>query len=203
MPLLFFTTYLFLFTTRNLLPSLPKRFQSVVRYTLLLCIPVTLTSNLLGSFVSLHYREHPTTRLLNHNNDSFYEGKFGHVVGVRFQNEDLRLFFSSLALVVFTTFQALNFCACFYRIIMALVNQRRIDSSTGNDQEAHLFNGIGWMAAGIKFGAIESVIGFALGQFGVPLTRRILHMLGRACLIIGIVKGCVLAYSVFRERCAN
>lgn len=116
-------------------------------------------------------------------------GKFGHLIGVRFQNEGLRLFFSSLALVVFTSFQALNFCVCFYRIIMALVNQKRIDASTGNDQEAHLFNGIGWMTVGIKFGAIESVVGFALGEFGVPLTRRILHMIGRACLIIGVIKG--------------
>lgn len=48
------------------------------------------------------------------------------------------------------------------------------------------------MAAGIKLGAVESVIGFAAGDFGLTLTRRILRMLGRALLTIGIVKGYVL-----------
>jgi hypothetical protein len=45
------------------------------------------------------------------------------------------------------------------------------------------------MATGIKLGAIETVVGFAPAGFGGAITRRILRLLGRACLIVGIVKG--------------
>lgn len=55
--------------------------------------------------------------------------------------------------------------------------------------EAHLFRGLGWIVAGMKLGAIETVIGFAHGGFGVAFTRRVLRLLAHACLIIGIVKG--------------
>ena len=100
------------------------------------------------------------------------------------------MFFSSLTLVLFIVFQALNFCACFYRLVQAAVDQRRIDiTAHGNDNERHLFNGIGWITLGIKLGTIETIVGFASGDFGLVLTRRILRFLGRACLIIGVIKG--------------
>lgn len=69
------------------------------------------------------------------------------------------------------------------------MNQRRIDSTNRSDDEVHLVNGLGWIAGGIKLGAIESVIGFVDASFGLAMTRRILRLLGRACLIIGVVKG--------------
>ena len=71
----------------------------------------------------------------------------------------------------------------------AFVNQRNIEANGNMDNEAYLFRGTGWMAAGIKLGAIENVVGFVPGSFGVSLLRRLLRMLGRACLIIGVMKG--------------
>lgn len=94
-----------------------------------------------------------------------------------------------LVLVLFVVFQALNFGAIFLRLVKAFLNQRQIDTAAGGDNEVQLFNGSGWVAGGIKLGAIEAVIGFAQGGFGEALTRRILRFLGRACLIIGVLKG--------------
>lgn len=69
------------------------------------------------------------------------------------------------------------------------MNQRRIDNTQRTEDEVHLFNGLGWITVGIKLGAIESIIGFVDASFGLAMTRRILKLLGRACLIIGVVKG--------------
>jgi hypothetical protein len=71
--------------------------------------------------------------------------------------------------------------------MLVFVDQRRIETSKSD--EAHLLRGVGWVTAGLKLGAIESVIGFVSVGFGSILIRRILRLLGRACLVIGAVKG--------------
>lgn len=181
---------------------LPSRFHTVGKYVLLLHIPMVLVFNLLGSFTTLNYRAY---RILAQNvgHTILMSNVLGLIrlpqnsqrfgIGVRFTDRNLQMFFNSLALILLVTFQALNFCACFYRLVQAMVDQKRIDSTVnGNDNERHFFNGTGWIALGIKLGAVESIVGFASGDFGLSLTRRILLFLGRACLIIGVVKGSVL-----------
>ncbi len=42
---------------------------------------------------------------------------------------------------------------------------------------------------GLKLGAIETVVGFAHTSFSGALIRRVLRLLARACLCIGVVKG--------------
>ena len=49
--------YLFILTSRDFIPNLPLRFQTVGKYVLLLHIPMILVFNLLGSFATLTYRE--------------------------------------------------------------------------------------------------------------------------------------------------
>lgn len=121
---------------------------------------------------------------------TFRDAAAGSVIAVGFMDPTVRSFMDGLVLVLLVIFQALNFSAVFYRLVKAFVNQRHIESTAhGPDNEVHLFNGLGWIAAGIKFGAVESLIGFASGGFGEALTRRILRFLGRACLIIGVLKG--------------
>ena len=126
------------------------------------------------------------------------------VIGFSSQkNWTLNLFFSSLTLALTTLFQAVIFSVTAFRVVVALLNQRRFEQ-LGQDA-VHLVNGepsnrislnfsyvwsgMGWLAAGMKLGAIESVIGFAGGSFGIVLTRRIFRLLGRACLCFGVVKG--------------
>ena len=107
-----------------------------------------------------------------------------------FTNEETEMFLSSVTLVLLTAYQAINFVVAFYRLMRALSHQRSLDASQSEkEMEAHLFRGLGWIVAGTKLGAIETVIGFAQGGFGIAFTRRVLRMLGHACLIIGLVKG--------------
>ncbi|THH30486.1 hypothetical protein EUX98_g3697 [Antrodiella citrinella] len=175
-PLLLFSLFLLRFTTREIIPSLPKRFQQVVKYTLTVLPFFVVLFNQLGSFLTISYRD------LDH------AGK--PIIAVGFTNPTVRSFMDGLVLVLFVIFQALNFCGVFLRLVKAFLNQRQIDiTDRGADNQAHLFNGLGWIAAGIKLGAVEGLIGFAAGGFGEALTRRILRFLGRACLIIGVLKG--------------
>jgi hypothetical protein len=70
----------------------------------------------------------------------------------------------------------------------------------GDKLQNHMFHGILYMALGAKLGAIETAVGFAGGGFGHILTRRILRLLGRALLIVGFLKGCVLSHLVYDVR---
>jgi hypothetical protein len=57
----------------------------------------------------------------------------------------------------------------------------------------HLMRGTGWIAGGIKLGAIETVIGFAQGGFGGALTRRLLRLFSRLAIVIGLIRGSVIS----------
>ncbi|KAL1948544.1 hypothetical protein VTO73DRAFT_12619 [Trametes versicolor] len=183
-PLFLYTLSLYLLTSTELVPSLPVRFQSIAKYVLLAFIPCILVLNEVGSFIGISYRS--------------FGGQGGAPVtlGVGFTNTTAQTILSSMTLVLLTAFQALNFCVAFFRLVKALSHQRTLDSTDKEKKEleAHLFRGLGWIVAGMKLGAIETVIGFAnIGGandgFGVAFTRRLLRFLAHACLVIGIVKG--------------
>ncbi|KAI0719824.1 hypothetical protein C8T65DRAFT_34918 [Cerioporus squamosus] len=177
-PLFLYTFALYLLTTTDLIPALPVRFQNLAKYVLIAFIPLIILMNELGSFIGITYRS--------------FGGVDGTplVLGVGFTDSVTQMFLSSVTLVLLTAFQAANFCIAFYRLMKALSHQRSLDSSQSEkEMEAHLFRGLGWIVAGTKLGAIETVIGFATGGFGIAFTRRLLRLLGHGCLIIGIVKG--------------
>jgi len=104
------------------------------------------------------------------------------------------MFFSSLSLALITLFQAIVFFITAFRLVVAINNQR-IWEDEGRDA-THLVNGTGWLAIGMKLGAIETMVGFGGGGFGVVLTRRLLRFIARACLCIAIVKGSVILVCV-------
>lgn len=107
-------------------------------------------------------------------------------------DQSIWLFFTSLTLALLAGFQALIFSLTFYKLVKALVDQRHIDTSGRQDSEAHLVKGTGWIAAGVKIGAIETIIGFAGpggDGFYAAFIRRLLRTVSRACVIIGVVKG--------------
>ncbi|KAI0356974.1 hypothetical protein OH77DRAFT_1495220 [Trametes cingulata] len=172
-PLFLFTFSLYLLTSTELVPSLPIRFQTLARYTLIAFIPIILILNEVASFVGITYRS------------------VGGQNGVGFTNGTVQVFLSSVTLVLLTVFQAMNFCIAFFRLVKALSHQRTIETvdREKKEMEAHLFRGLGWIVVGLKLGAIETVIGFVQDGFAIPLTRRLLRFLGHACLVIGIVKG--------------
>ena len=87
------------------------------------------------------------------------------------------------------TYAFVTFLVFFVRLSASLVGQRDIEMNGETKSEAYLFKGTGWIALGMVLSTVESVIGFAEGEFGVFFTRRLLRMIGRACVIIGVVKG--------------
>lgn len=115
-----------------------------------------------------------------------------HHVEVTFRDARARFvwpFFSSITLALFTIFQAACFCFAFYRLMRAFLIQRKIEVSSTD--AAVLFRGIAWINIGVKIGAIETIVGFVFSGVPVAYIRRVLRMLSRAFLSIGVAKGCV------------
>jgi hypothetical protein len=83
----------------------------------------------------------------------------------------------------------MTFMVFFVRLASCVLAQYNIEDRATSEWEGILFRGLGWLVIGTKLSAIESAIGFATTSFGVILTRRVLRMIGRACIIIGVIKG--------------
>ncbi|KAI0342457.1 hypothetical protein BDW22DRAFT_1429292 [Trametopsis cervina] len=192
-PILMFTLFLALLTAQDFLPVFPRMLKRVTKYTLLFCVPVVVLFNALGSFLSLEYSDFvvlPSNRLV-------------HTPGVKYKDGLTNTFVNSLTLVILVFVHATSFSACMIRFFKAILEKKRIESTeNGNDNEAVLLNGLGWMAAGIKFGFVDAILGFVGGTFCVVMIRRGLRFLSRACLIIGVIKGVdvVEDFSMFTER---
>ncbi|THH17978.1 hypothetical protein EW146_g2926 [Bondarzewia mesenterica] len=180
LPLLCYTLFLYLFKRSEFFPNFPRRFRIIAKYFALVTIPVIIVTHEIGSFIGNTYR------LVQFSGSSGPEP----AVGSNNQSAEFaRTFFNSFALALMTLYQALTFSIVFIRLSKAFLGQRQIETSSGTSKRSYLFRGVGWIAAGVKLGAVESVIGFAQGNFGIFFTRRMLRMLGRACLIIGVVRG--------------
>lgn len=103
--------------------------------------------------------------------------------------ETARAFFNSLSLALMAVYCIVTFLVFFVRLASSFVRQREIEDKGGMQEETYLFKGTGWLALGMALSSAESFVGFADGAFGVFFTRRVLRMFGRACVIIGVVKG--------------
>ena len=115
--------------------------------------------------------------------------------------ETARVFFYSLSLALMATYSVVTFLVFFVRLASSFVRQKEIEDKGGMQEETYLFKGTGWLALGMALSAAEAFVGFAAGVFGIFLTRRILRMISRACVIIGVVKGCVhLRHTTFWMR---
>ena len=117
-----------------------------------------------------------------------------------------REFLRSTSLALLAIYQGITFLLFFMRLVNCFLEQRGIEDRAATEREGILFRGIGWLVIGMKISAIETAIGFASTSFGIVLTRRILRMLGRACIVIGVIKGsvrlrvCVLCSDIVRFR---
>ncbi|KAK0480051.1 hypothetical protein IW261DRAFT_109015 [Armillaria novae-zelandiae] len=173
LPILFYTTFLFLFTQAELFESLPSRFRKIARPLLLFFIPAIIILNELASLLNITRRATDTGSIF---------------IGFRTDRDhDLWTFFTSITLSLFTIYQAISFCLAFFRLVNALRGQRNLETSSSD--QAYLFRGIGWVSGGLKLGVVETIVGFAHTSFSGALIRRVLRLLARACLCIGVVKG--------------
>ena len=101
--------------------------------------------------------------------------------------QQLWTFSTSFTLAFLTVFQIAAFCFAFFRLTQTIFSRRRIESQ--HNAKAQLIKGIGWISGSLILGGIETAIGFAVGGFGLVLSRRILRLLTRASLCIGVIKG--------------
>lgn len=178
LPIFFYTFFLYLFTQAELLETLPSRLRKFATLFLVLFIPVIVTINEVSSFIGIAYRMTPTPEdSSNHMNIGFIDSR----------QETLWTFFSSVTLALLAGYQTTASFFTFLRLVHAILNKKRIETSYMD--AAHLLRGLPWLSAALKLGSIETVVGFAGGQFGVAFTRRMLRFLSRACLCIGLVKG--------------
>ncbi|KXN89696.1 hypothetical protein AN958_05236 [Leucoagaricus sp. SymC.cos] len=171
--LFFYMSFLYVWVRRECFPIVPSRLRRIARSLLLIFIPAVIAMNTIASFVGVSYD-------MGHN----------HPV-VTFRDARARFvwpFFSSATLALFVVFQASCFFFAFYRLMRAILTQRKFEVSSKD--AAVLFRGIGWINIGIKVGAIETVVGFVLfGGVPIAYVRRTLRMFSRAFICIGVAKG--------------
>ncbi|KAI0301469.1 hypothetical protein BC826DRAFT_568721 [Russula brevipes] len=181
-PILLFTCYLYLFKRKEFFPRLPKRFTLIANSFAVVVIPVIVVTNEIGSFLGIKYRKvpDPVNRIVGNQvavGPDMSSFQFG------------REFLRSTSLALLTMYQLITFFIFFVRLVSCIMAQRNIEDRAATERESVMFRGMGWLAVGMKISAVETGVGFVSTSFGIILTRRILRMLGRACIIIGVIKG--------------
>ncbi|KAG2159297.1 uncharacterized protein EDB93DRAFT_278909 [Suillus bovinus] len=169
LPILLYTSYLLWLSRMEFIPYLPHRFRPVAKYLFTGLIPVYVAFNFAVSLgMSIQNLSSP---LIDFSNKSTL----------------LWLNLGHMSLGLYTNYQCLISFLALYRLATALFDQWRIDIN--NTDERHFFNGTGWIVFGIKLGAFECLLGFLVGGFAGPLSRRILRLISRICIIVGTLKG--------------
>ncbi|KAI9456077.1 hypothetical protein F5148DRAFT_382167 [Russula earlei] len=181
-PIFLYTFYLYLLKRKDFFPHLPQRFTLVANTFALVVIPVIIVTNEIGSFLGITYRKvpDPVNRIVGNQvavGPDYASFQFG------------REFLRSTSLALLFIYQATTFVVFLVQLASCIIVQRDIEERAAEEREGVLFRGLGWLVVGMKMSAVESASGFASTSFGVVLTRRVLRMIGRACIIIGVVKG--------------
>ncbi|KZV92225.1 hypothetical protein EXIGLDRAFT_749778 [Exidia glandulosa HHB12029] len=176
-PLLAYTLFLFLFARSSLLPLLSTRWNRIVSRTLLLSLPVMVAVNEVSAFLGIQYK--PIT-----------QANGNVVLNVGFPNSAALgpwniLANTSLALV--TAYQAIHFCLAFLHFFQkAYRGERMFSTSSERDVRLQSMKGTGWLAIGLKIGAVETVLGFVGFTFTPTIVRRILRVVGRLFILVGV-----------------
>ena len=110
--------------------------------------------------------------------------------------------FTTLTLSFLTCFQITVFCFAFFRLTQAISGRRRI-AGNNHSAKAHLIKGIGWISGSLMLGGLETAMGFAVGGFGVVLSRRILRLSTRVSLCIGVIKGLAIFDNIVENVTTN
>ncbi|KAF8810287.1 hypothetical protein BYT27DRAFT_7336776 [Phlegmacium glaucopus] len=179
LPLSLYIIFLYFLTNTEIVTALPRHIKSIAKVALVLFILAIIIFNEIASFIGVSFRNITTDKP----NQTIAAAGFSSST-----QQTLWTFFTSLTLALLIGFQVIVFCFAFFRLTQAVLDQRRIESQR-SEKEQHLIKGTGWIAGSLKLGVLETVIAFAGGSFGVVLGRRILRLLVRATLCIGVAKG--------------
>lgn len=91
------------------------------------------------------------------------------------------------------TFQAVVFALSFYHFMKPYLSRSAPgEKEASTKPKPYMFKGVGWVALGVKLGSIESLLGFVDGQYNIIITRRVLRLLSRTCMIVAVLTGCVI-----------
>jgi len=111
---------------------------------------------------------------------------------VDFTNDRARVIWSllnSIALAVFIIYQASIFFLTGFRLARHFVMERDEALSRRPNKDAMTIRGTGWLAAGIKLAAVETLLAFIPNGWELVFARRLCRLLGRVFLLVGIMKG--------------
>ncbi|KAH7101734.1 hypothetical protein BKA62DRAFT_702083 [Auriculariales sp. MPI-PUGE-AT-0066] len=173
-PTLCYTLFLYLFAKQNLLPLLSAGWNTIVSRTILISIPIIVAVNTISAFIGIRYTavQLPDGRV---------------TLGVGFLNNAALTpwtFMSNSSLALVTAYQAIHFCLAFLHFFQRAYTQ----NGAASERDPRLFSkrGTGWLAVGLKIGAIETVVGFAGFAYTPSLVRRILRAASRLFMVAGI-----------------
>ena len=83
-------------------------------------------------------------------------------------------------------YQATRFCIAFLHFFQRANRPDRSSVTSEPDPRLYSRRGTGWLAVGLKLGAIEAVVGFAGFAYAPSLTRRYLRTVGRTFMVAGV-----------------
>lgn len=109
-----------------------------------------------------------------------------------FINDQARVIWSllnSIAMAVFIIYQATTFFLTGFRLSRHFFMERDESLSRRPNNDAMTIKGTGWLAAGIKLAAIETLLAFIPNGWELVFARRLCRLLGRIFLLIGLLKG--------------
>ncbi|PVG04022.1 hypothetical protein CPB86DRAFT_313851 [Serendipita vermifera] len=184
-PILLYLLFLYIYSRRFLLPVIPSRYAWTIKILLTLLVPIILIFVELGSLLGISYvrLQAPATGL-----------------AIKFDSPLAKTawtLLSSAGSALLILYQFITFCLSAFRVYRNWSYSKTSASSNsgrrekGIDDQSSIFRlrGIGWVAAGIKLGAIEVLLGFIMNGFEMTLSRRLLRLMGRAMLAYGLYRG--------------
>jgi len=201
-PIVLYTLFLYLFSRRHFISILPTRFQWSFKVLLTLLIPVILVLVELGSLLGFSYSKLLASTVGDWSLTACQVTLPGppSELAVRYNtalSKTLWTLLNSAGLVLLALYQAICFCLAIFRVFRyfthATSDSPRIlaaDSKGSKWSRQNMrMRGVGWIAAGIKLGAIELLLGFVPNGFGMALSRRLFRVVGRMMLAWGVYQG--------------
>jgi hypothetical protein len=98
---------------------------------------------------------------------------------------------SDTSLVLLALYQGIVFVLVAVRLFKVWNRQKKAEIGGGASQTKYRTRGLGWIAFALFVGAVEAIVGFVHGGFEVILARRLLHVLSRGGLVVGLLMGYV------------
>lgn len=197
-PILLYTTFLFLLTRADLLPlttGTATRLRTVFQFAIFTFIPPLIMTNELGSLLGISYVVSPTSA-----------GLVPEIGFLQATTKSISTAFTTTTVALLGTFQLLIFLLCVWHITQTMTNQSGaqmqsqfatvVNRERSNSASANTYlgdecgiRGLAWLALALVLGATETFNAFGTQTFPIVLVRRILRVFARGVLLYSLVRG--------------